>query len=82
MVSAKLQKRRRSLTIDERIEALTHSVELLSQMHQDNERKYEERFARMETLLERIVGVQETLARIVNGHEQRITDLERKRDQN
>lgn len=50
------------MTIDERIEALTQSVELLSQMHQDNEKRYNLMFER--------------LTRIVEIHEERIRRLE------
>ena len=50
------------MTIDERIKALTQSVELLSQMHQDNEKKYLQLF--------------EQLARIAESHEARISKLE------
>ncbi len=48
------------MTIDERLQALTHSVELLAQMHQDKERKYERRLAHIESLIERAVTVSET----------------------
>lgn len=64
------------MTIDERIEALTQSVELLAQMHRDNERKYEERFTRLESLAERIVDVQASLANIVTNHDGRLPRLE------
>jgi hypothetical protein len=47
------------MTIDERIEALTQSVELLSRMHQDNERRYELLFERQGHLLERLVNIAE-----------------------
>ncbi|MGA8027404.1 MAG: hypothetical protein WB992_09675 [Bryobacteraceae bacterium] len=50
------------MDIDERIEALTQSVELLSQMHQDNEKKYERLFERLTAILE--------------SHESRIRRLE------
>ena len=56
------------MTIDERLEALTHSVELLAQMHRDNEGKYEQRFEHIESLMERIVTVQETLGAIASTH--------------
>ncbi len=56
------------MNIDERIEALTHSVELLSQMHQDNEKTYTRIFKQ--------------LADIVESHEGRISDLEQHRDSN
>ncbi|MGH9582560.1 MAG: hypothetical protein ACRD4O_06460 [Bryobacteraceae bacterium] len=69
--------------LTERVNALTQSVELLVQMHRDNEQHYEERFARIETLLEKhseqmekIVGIQEMLATILNGHEKRLRGIE------
>ncbi len=55
------------MNIDERIEALTHSVELLSQMHQDNEKTYAKLFNRLATIAE--------------AHEERITDLEERNGQ-
>lgn len=64
------------MTIDERLEALTYSVELLAQMHSDNERKYQQRFERNEALIERIVAVQETLGAIASDHSERIKRLE------
>ena len=64
------------MNIDQRLEALTHSVELLAQMHGDNERKYEQRFQRIESLMERVVTVQESLGAIARDHEDRLKDLE------
>ena len=57
------------MTIDERIEALTQSVELLSQMHQDNEKRYNRMF-------EQLVSMNERLVRIVEDHDGRIRRLE------
>ncbi len=54
--------------IDQRIEALTHSVELLSQMHQDSEKRYNRMF-------EQLVTVTEQLAHIAENHERRLKDL-------
>lgn len=47
--------------IDQRLEALTHSVELLATMHQDSE----QRLAKIESLIERVITVQEALGAIV-----------------
>ena len=58
------------MNTDERIEALTHSVELLSQMHQDNEKRYSRYF---ESLTQSLT----TLTRIAESHENRITNIER-----
>ena len=57
------------MTIDERIEALTQSVELLSQMHQDNEKRYNRMF-------EQLVSMNERLVRIVEDHEGRIRRMQ------
>jgi hypothetical protein len=60
------------MNIDERLEALTHSVELLAAMHQDSEK-------RMQRLEELVTGIAEGTARllhIVQIHEQRLDDLE------
>ena len=64
------------MTIDERIEALTESVELLSHMHQDNEKKYAELFQQIATQQGRILSVVEQIAGIVVRHDKRISDLE------
>ena len=42
------------MNLDERLEALTQSVEFLAQMHRDNEVKYQQRFERLEALTERL----------------------------
>jgi flagellar capping protein FliD len=67
------------MTIDERIEGLTQSLEWLASLHRDsevrnrdNEAKYEARFSRMMDVIER-------LARLVENHEHRINGLEDQR---
>ena len=64
------------MTIDERIEALTQSVELLASFHRDVERHLDEantrterRFDQLATAIERVLG-------IVESHEHRIQGLE------
>ena len=61
----------RKPTVDERIEAIAQSVELLSQMQKDSEKRYSQMF-------ERLVTVSENLARIAANHETRIQGLEDK----
>ncbi len=61
---------------DERIEALTHNVELLAQMHLDGERKFEERFRKYDERFNRILDAIEKLAQIASNHEGRLKDLE------
>jgi len=57
------------MTLDERIEALTQSVELLSQMHQDNEKRYDRMF-------EQLLEMNRRLIEIAGDHEDRIRRLE------
>jgi peptidoglycan hydrolase CwlO-like protein len=64
------------MTIDERIEALTQSVELLSQMHQDNEKRYNLMFERLVKMDERLLAMNERLVDIAEDHERRIRGLE------
>ena len=74
------------MNIDERLEALTQTVELLAQMHKDNE-KGMQRFSRaMERLSKRNVRLEGLVTEIAEGtarllhvvevHEQRISNLE------
>jgi methyl-accepting chemotaxis protein len=78
------------MTIDERLEklaerteAIAQSVELLTSLHLDNERRYEERFAKMDDRFakteERMVQLIDTMNRLANvviRHEERLDDLE------
>ena len=57
------------MTIDERIEALTQSVELLSQMHQENDKRYNRMF-------EQLLDMNRRLIDIAGDHEDRIRRLE------
>ena len=60
------------MTIDERIEALTMSLELLARDHEDANR----RIAALLTAVEQDAGNIRALARIAELHERRLTDLE------
>lgn len=66
------------MNIDERIEALTHSVELLASFHKDSEERmakfHKENEERMAKLLDTMIR----LGNIVIAHERRIEDLEGK----
>ena len=64
------------MNIDERIEALTQSVELLASMHQDLEKKWDGRMARMLELLESMTRMIEIHEKRLDGHDRRIDDLE------
>jgi chromosome segregation ATPase len=74
------------MNLDEKLEALTQTMELLAQMHKDNEKRME-RFSReMERLSKRNVRLEGLVTEIAEGtarllhvvetHEQRISDLE------
>jgi HAMP domain-containing protein len=60
------------MNIDDRLEALTHSVELLAAMQKDSER----RMSRLENLVTEIAEGTARLLHVAEAHEQRITDLE------
>jgi len=61
------------MTIDERIEALTESVELLSRMHQDNEKRYSNYFQVVSDSLK-------TLTRLAEAHQNRLDDQQQRID--
>jgi len=64
------------MTIDERIEALTQSLELLAGMHRDLEEATAKNFERLEGNIDRLTAIMERLANIAIVHEQRIERLE------
>jgi hypothetical protein len=61
-----------TMNLDERLEALTHSVELLAAMHKDSDKRME----RLEGLATEIAEGTARLLHVVEVHEQRISDLE------
>jgi hypothetical protein len=79
------------MTIDERLEALTHSLELWSHMQMDAGKEYEERFRSLEKLFhaneERVAQLMDTMNRLgrileihdrqIDDHGDRLDDLER-----
>jgi hypothetical protein len=64
------------MTIDERLEALTQTVELIAHMQQAEEKRAAERDALTDRRLNRILDGIEKLATIAHDHEQRIDGLE------
>jgi hypothetical protein len=62
--------------IDERVSAITQSLELLSAMHQENERDFQQRFARNEERLGQLMDTMNRLGNIIIAHEQRLENLE------
>ena len=65
------------MTLDQRLEALTQSVELLATMHKDLEQQTAQRFAETAQRFTETLQFINQLARIASAHEQRIDDLER-----
>jgi hypothetical protein len=71
------------MTIDERLEALTQSLELIAHMQQAEEKRAAERDAKTDQRISRILDVVEKqagnidkLAAIAHDHQQRIERLE------
>jgi len=64
------------MTIDERLEALTQSVELLAQMHRDNERQLNEKFAILADTMNRVGRIIEIHEHRLDSHEDRLDRLE------
>ncbi len=69
------------MTLDERLEALTQSVELLAAMHRDNETRYAEMFKRSDEraaiLEQRTIELMDTmnrLGRILEIHDRQLDD--------
>ena len=67
----------------ERHEALTQSLELLSHLHQDGERRLQELADKMQELgaktdarLDKLLGIVERLTTTVESHERRLDRLE------
>lgn len=81
------------MTVDERLErlterheALTQTVDMIAGMHRENERLMEEGFRKNEeaqqanqVLIRQVVERIDSLARIAQAHEHRISDLEDRR---
>ena len=74
------------MNIDQRIEALAQTVELLAHIHQDNEKraneneaKWNERFGKMLDIVERLDRVIQIHEERHNGHDSSLDNLEGKR---
>jgi hypothetical protein len=61
-----------NMNIDERLEALTHTVELLATMHKDTEKRME----RLESLVTDMAEGTARLLHVAEIHEQRLSRLE------
>jgi methyl-accepting chemotaxis protein len=67
-------------TIDERLEALTHSVELLAGMHKDTEKqiiKTQKALEKTQKVVAQMAEAMVRLGKIVGSHETRIRRLEK-----
>jgi hypothetical protein len=64
------------MSIEQKLEALTQSVELLVRMHVDHEREYHERSVRTDDRLAQLMETMNRLANIVEAEDQRLDDLE------
>jgi hypothetical protein len=64
------------MTIDERLEALTQTVELIAAMQRDNEQRWEARWAQIRQALQEDGEHIRALTRIAEIHERRLTHLE------
>jgi len=67
------------MTIDERLEALTQTVELLAQMHRDNERANAQKFAALAESTTQLMDTMNRVGRILEIHEHRFDRLEGER---
>jgi hypothetical protein len=70
-------------SIDERLEAIKQTLELVAAMHVDNDKEFRERFAEIATILQQVAANQERgaehihgLVRIAELHDRRLTHLE------
>ena len=67
------------MNIDERLEAITTQLELLTHMQRDNETRFEQvekNLDRVTGILAQVSGDIGALARIAESHDRRISDLE------
>ncbi|HXM44834.1 MAG TPA: hypothetical protein VN924_26595 [Bryobacteraceae bacterium] len=62
------------MTIDERLEALTRSLELWQHMQMDASKEYEERFRANEKRLAQLMDTMNRLGRILEIHDRQIDE--------
>jgi hypothetical protein len=66
------------MTLDERLEALTHSVELLASMHEDAQKRSEDFQKQMTVFAAQIRDAVARLANIAAAHEERLDDRQQR----
>jgi hypothetical protein len=64
------------MTVDERIEALTQSLELLASLHRDREETSAKRSAETDEKMAQLADTMNQLGTIVIAHEKRLDRLE------
>jgi hypothetical protein len=64
------------MNIDERIEALVQSVELLASLHKDNERRYDERAEKTDRQIKRLGRYIHNVSELILDHEARLRAIE------
>lgn len=60
------------MTIDERLEALTHSVELLASMHRETQRFIAEKFGELADSMKQLANVAAIQQDRLDDHEERL----------
>jgi prefoldin subunit 5 len=77
MESAPAAGKRKPMTIDERIQALTMNLELLSQLHADFQKSWTAIASDMSEAIKRLTNIAESHSASLEDHESRIEDLEK-----
>jgi hypothetical protein len=65
-----------AMGIEQKLEALTQTVELLARMHVDHEKEYHQRSVRSDERLAQLMEAMTRLTNVVEAHEDRMDDLE------
>ncbi len=64
------------MSVEQKLEALTQTVELLARMHVDHEKEYHQRSVRSDERLAQLMEAMTRLTNVVEAHEDRMDDLE------
>jgi hypothetical protein len=65
-----------AMSIEQKLEALTQTVELLARMHVDHEKEYHQRSVRSDERLAQLMEAMTRLTNVVEAHEDRMDDFE------
>jgi phage shock protein A len=66
------------MNMEQKLDALTQTVELLARMHLDHEKEYHDRCVRTDERLAQLMEAMTRLTNIGEAHEDRLDDLEGK----